>query len=347
MNESNSRNEEYRKMLDLGVISQEEYNVLISGKNEMPTKTKNKKPLVWGLILASLALISVGVYFYTKPNIEVQAIELSKKYVRHQLQNNSAYSSKLYDLQEKINAGTYVFATSVDSELNVLSGQYLRNDLEANILRSSLALTRELEKAELNWPKTSSDGKEFWFTYETANNNNAELKISNEKLAKLLADIALLKEECQIGSAEDLEAMKSEAFARMRTILTNWGTVNFDPYLFFASEVERFFYHRNMSPTELKTLIDSRDELYNATYIPEPGSFELTEKTREKETWEFRLSFEYYNPLTDLYVVSKKTYSVSFNQAGKMSSLFEVKETNRKSMTPEEYNMTMGPGCSL
>jgi hypothetical protein len=256
------------------------------------------------------------------------------------------YTDKLYDVQEKINDGTYVFASSVDSELNLLSAQYLRSDFDATILKSYLDLTRELQQAEVNWPKTSSQGKEFWFSYEIANNNNPELKKSNEKLNKLLADVTELKEGCRSGSVEDLEAMKSDAFSRIRTILTSWSGPNFDPYLFFAPTVERFFFHRNMSPSDIKTLIDSKAELYAASYIPERSSLEMTSCSRDNTTWQFKLDFQFYDDRIQLYNISKKTYSIIFNASGKMVSLHEVNETNRKTMTNEDYYMLYGPGCS-
>lgn len=345
MSQVNSRNEEFKKMLDLGVISQEEYDVLVSGKNDVEINKKSKKNYLWLVAVLLLGAVSVGIYFYLKPSAEVAAIDLSKKYVRHQLQNNTMYIDKLFDVQEKINDGTYVFASSVDSELNLLSAQYLRSDFDATILKSYLDLTRELKQAEVNWPKTSSQGKEFWFSYDMANNNNPELKKSNEKLNKLLADVAALKEECRVGSVEDLETMKSDAFSRMRTIFINWSGMNFDPYLFFAPTVERFFFHRNMSPTEVKTLIDSKAELYAASYIPERSSFQMTSCSKDNTTWQFKLDFDFFDDTIQLFRISKKTYSVTFNTAGKMVSLHEVNETNRKTMTPEEHEMFIGPGC--
>jgi hypothetical protein len=122
------RKEEFKKMLDLGVISQQEYDKL---SNESKTdKPKRRKYLVPVLIFILVSLGSLSYYFFSKPNVESLAIELSKDYVSYQLENNMAYLNKLYDIQEKINSGGYMFASSLDSELNVLNLQYVGNSLD-------------------------------------------------------------------------------------------------------------------------------------------------------------------------------------------------------------------------
>jgi hypothetical protein len=315
------RKEEFKKMLDLGVISQQEYDKLsIESKTDKP---KRRKYLVPVLIFILVSLGSLSYYFFSKPNVESLAIELSKDYVSYQLENNTAYLNKLYDIQEKINSGEYMFASSLDSELNVLNLQYVGNSLDETIEASYTNIEKTIAAAELEWPKTEADGKKFWFTYDVAVNNDTELKQTTEKITKLINEIQAQKENIQLTSAEDIEVLKEKSYGLMRTIFSNWVNESFDPFMYFAPSVERFFSYQHLSPDQVINTVHEKIEFSYATYTPNFGSFELIEKNKDHEIWEYQVEVIYFDYNESSNKVRKK-HRLMLNNSDKIMAIYDI-----------------------
>ncbi len=319
---NNERKEELKKMLDLGVLSQQEYDKL---SNESKTSSPKRKKLFVPLLIFMLISLGAGAYyFFSKPSVESLAIEFSKEYVRYQLENNTAYLNKLYDVQEKMNSGGYKFASSIDSELNVLNLQYVGNSLDPTIEASYADFERSLQDAELEWPKTDSDGKKFWFTYEVAINNDTELKQTMDKINNLIKEIQAQKENIQLTSAEDLEVLKEKSYGLMRTIFSNWTNETFDPFMYFAPSVERFFSYQHLSPDQVINTVNETVEFSVTNFTPNFASFELKEKNKEHEIWEYQVEVIYYDYYRDTSKKVRKKHRLILNNSDKVMAIYDI-----------------------
>ena len=153
-----------------------------------------------------------------------------------------------------------------------------------------------------------------------------------------MIEINRIKMEFQVGTPQELKALKESQFSKLSELFSMWDEEYFEPYDYFSYRVNQFLYKTNVTPTDIKLYVDSHPELSNATINPIFETLELKEKTNTSEIWEFSTEYSYYNEFSENYTLSNKWYRVSLNENGKINSLVEYKVENKKEISADEYN---------
>lgn len=338
----NARFDELKKMLDLGVISQREFDTLSSQQtNKNDSVKKSWWKTKWFYITLGILCTGGILFFIFSSDPEKDANELSKKYVECQLQNNLDYLNVLYDVNDKINRGEYKFVAEIDSELTVLDAHYQNQDFNDGLIESFSEYEKLESIALAKWNRSSSSGKEFWMLFDQKVETNADLKKSNKKLENLLTEINELKLQLSIGSSEELNELKQFAFNRLESLFGNWNETYFDPYEYFSYHVEQFFGKKNTSPSDVQMYINQQDNIGSANQTPIYETLSLKSKDGVDYIWEFATDYKYYNDENDTYMSCNKWFSLKMNDQDKIVFLKEVKIENKKELSAEEYNALM------
>jgi hypothetical protein len=339
MSNTQERKEELRKMLDLGVISQTEFDTLSSQQSKI--NNSNKKSW-WKtkLFLAAVGILSTStiLFFIFSHNPEKDVNELSKKYVDCQLRNNLVYMNALYDVNDKLNRSEFKFVAEIDSVLTLLDAHYQNQDFNDDLIES-FSEYEKLESIALSkWSRSTSTGKEFWTLFDQKVETNAELKKSNKKLENLIAEINELKTQLSIGSSEELNELKQFAYNRLESLFGSWNESYFDPYDYFSYRVEQFLGKKNTSPSDIQMYINQQENIGSADQTPIFETLSLKSKEGEDFIWEFATDYKYYNDFNDTYMSCNKWYSLKLNSQDKIVFLKELKIENKKELSAEEYN---------
>jgi plasmid maintenance system killer protein len=337
-----ARVDELKKMLELGVISQSEFDTLSSQQGNLNQSGKSKWwKNKWFFVSTGLLFVTVILLYLFKGSPEKDATQLSKSFVACQLQNNLDYINALYDVNEKINRGEYKFVAEIDSELTIIDAHYQNQDFN-NELIDGFTEYEKLESASLvNWKRTTSSGKEFWLLYDQKVESNAELKKSNKKLEALIAEVNENKLQLSIGSSEELNELKQFIFNRLESLFGNWKESYFDPYEYFSYKVEQFFGKQNTSPSDVQMYILQQRNIGSANQTPIYETLSLKSKVGADYIWDFATDYKFYNEENNSYMTCNKWYSVKINEQQKIIFFKEIKIENKKELSADEYNSLM------
>jgi hypothetical protein len=342
--EDKARLDELKKMYELGVISQQEFEVLCKQQNEPGPKVKTSFfKSKWFYVALGFLVIACTFFIITSKDPEKEADSLSKLYVSCQIENNLAYINALYDVSEQINVGHYSFVAQIDSVLQELDAHYQNQDFNAAIIdRYAKFETLETQASE-NWSKTSASGREFWRLYEQKIEAHPELKKSNKQLNKLLDQINESKLSISVGSIEELNEKKQFVYNRLEGLFAMWDEEYFDPYEYFSYRVLQFFGQKNTNPTDVQLYINQQPNIGYAQFSPILETLTLKKKEGDSYIWEFANDYKYYNENTEIYLTCNKWYSIQLNNQDKIEVFKELKIENKKELSAEEYNaLNMG-----
>jgi hypothetical protein len=338
----NQRIDELKKMLELGVISQTEFDTL-SPKQTNSTHSVKKSwwKTKWFFLSLILLFASAALYYIFSGNPEKDANELCKKYVHCQLQNNLDYLNALYEVNDKINRGEYKFVAEIDSTLSILDAHYQNQDFNNNLIQSFSEYEKLEASALAKWSRSTSSGKEFWLLFDQKVESNSELKKSNKKLENLITDINEMKLQLSIGSPEELNELKQFTFNRLESLFGNWNESYFDPYEYFSYHVEQFFGKKNTSPKDVQMYINQQTNIGSANQTPIYETLVLKSKVGTDYIWEFATDYNFFDEDKETYMSCNKWYGVKVNSQDKIVFFKEVKIENRKELSAEEYNALM------
>ena len=340
----NSRRDELKKMLELGVISQVEFETIISQQ----TNSNQTNHIIWWkkkwlYIFLGLFILSAFLYLSLSDDPDAKAKELSKAFVNCQLQNNLDYLNALYDLNEKINKGEYKFVAEIDSVLSELEAHYQNQDFNINLIESFSEYEKLESSAVANWSRSTSSGMEFWKLFDQKVESNAELNKSNKKLEILLADLNEMKLQLSIGSPEELNELKQFTFNRLESLFGNWDESYFDPYEYFSYRVEQFYGKKNTSPKDIQMYIIQQSNIGAANQMPIFETLVLKSMEGNNYLWEIATDYNYFDENNNIYMSCNKWYNVKINEQDKIVCLKEIRIENKKELSSEEYNaLVMG-----
>ena len=177
-----------KQMLEAGAITNEEFEKL---KSDLLRKSMAKdgvksamepsasslffKKYKW--IFIAIPILVIGIYFFiqnSKPDPEAGGEALAVQYCDCQKQNNEEYLTKLNEIIAQFEESGFEYSSEVDEKLNQLSNEYSVNTLSPSITACFKNFNLNNQEAERDFPKGSSEGKDFWFAYQAKVTGNED-----------------------------------------------------------------------------------------------------------------------------------------------------------------------------
>jgi hypothetical protein len=345
-----------KQMLEAGAITNEEFEKL---KSDLLRKSMAKdgvksamepsasslffKKYKW--IFIAIPILAIGIYFFiqnSKPDPKAGGEALAVQYCDCQKQNNEEYLTKLNEIIAQFEESGFEYSSEVDEKLNQLANEYSINTLSPSITACYKNFNLNNQEAERDFPKGSSEGKDFWFAYQAKVTGNEELISQIQKINDLQTAIYEKKESIAYSDPNELKYRKNAVLNKMNGFYAAYSGGYLDAYNFFSYNVEKYLGKKNITPTDINLLVKSNTDWTEPSFRMASETVNLVNSSIDGETWEYATEFQCYRPTKEKYQISNIWYEVKFNKSGKITSYREKRVENTKYFTQEEYNSMNG-----
>jgi hypothetical protein len=341
-----------KQMFDSGAVSQEEFKKMKSDvlrksmvkdgvKSAMEPSAsskffkRNKKLFIF--ILIAIVFLILG-FWYFQPDVKTEGAKLAKKHCDCQEQNNLEYINRLENFLSDFDAKEYKYAVGVEKDFDKLKSEFKKNTFKPEILNCYSDYDLELEKNEVEFPRNTSKGKDFWFAYQSTITQNKNLETQRFKIKSLIDRIDNKRSSLSFSNPREFQDRKGEILNKMNSFYSDISNGNVDAYDYFAYRTERYYGHKNISPTDINRYFESSKDYEAPSFNIITETIVLKSKEKGNEVWVFAIEFKAYRPSKQKYQVSNIWYEVKFNSSNKITSYFEQKVENTKFFEPESYD---------
>lgn len=341
-----------KQMLDSGAVSQEEFEKMKSDvlrksmakdgvKSAMEPSASSKffkryKKLF--IFILNIIVLAILGFWYFQPDVKTEGAKLAKKHCECQEQNNSEYITRLENFLLDFDSKEYKYAVDVEEDFDKLKTEYEKNTFKPEIFNCYSDYNLELKKNEVEFPRNTSKGKDFWFAYQSTITQNRNLETQRFKIKSLLDSIDNKRTSLSYSNPEEFQYRKNEIYNKMSSFYSDISNGNVDAYDYFAYRTERYYAHRNISPTDINGYFESSKDYEEPSFNIISETIDLKSKEKGNEVWVFAVEFKAYRPSKQKYQVSNVWYEVKFNSSNKITSYFEQKVENTKFFEPESYD---------
>ena len=321
-----------KELLESGAISKTEYD---SMKEELLRKSmandgvksamepsaikKLIKKYKWYLIaLPIIAIVAYLFWDFQKGDPTIKAEELAKQYCDCESQNNKEYINRLSDFIETFDSKKYEFSSDADKELTQMFNEYNARTLNVSISTCNKALELKIKEMREKYKNETSQGKDFWFAYQSKITKNFDLAVQLEDIKNLNEAANKKKASLVYNKPSDLRRRKNDIANLMTSFYSSLSSEYFDAYDYFAYKVEKYFGKKNISPTDINMLFNAESDYEDSKFKFVSETLQLVSADEESEIWEYSTEFQTYRTSKEKYQICNVWYEVKFNVADKI-----------------------------
>jgi hypothetical protein len=350
-----------KEMLESGAISKSEFDAMKADllrksmatdgiKSAMEPSASSKFFSKYKWVIVAIPVLAIGGYFLMKslrPDPVTEAQKLADEYCECQNQNNTEYIRQLNDFITEFDSAQYEFSDDVESKLENMSNSYLANTLNVSISTCFKNFNVKLEEAKTNYKNTTTEGKDFWFAFQSKITQNIDLTAQTQQITELQTAAFGKKGNICYDDESALKSRQNSIFNKMNGFYSGMSGGYLDAFDYFSYNVERYLSRKNISPTDINLIIKDPDSDYQTpSWKISSETMSLVDCKDEIETWEFATEFMCYRPNREQWQISNVWYEVKLNNSDKITSYREKKVERTSYMDPEEYNERFGGGYS-
>ncbi len=295
---------------------------------------RNKKLLISLLIIVGLAFFS---WWYFQPDVKIEGTNLANNYCECQEKSNLEYIKRLEEFLLDFDNRNYKYAVDVENDLDKLKSEFEKNTLKTEIYNCFSDYNVNYNKNEQEYLSNTGRGKDFWFTYQSTITQNRNLESQRAKIQTLTDSIEFKLSSLSYSNPEEFQNRKEFIISRMNNFYSDISYGNVDAYNYFAYRTERYYGHKNISPTNINNYFASSRDYESPSFKIITETLDLKSKEKGSEIWVFAVEFRAYRPSKQKYQVSNVLYEVKFNSSDKITSYRELKVENTKYFE-SEYN---------
>lgn len=349
-----------KELLESGAISKTEYDTMKSEllresmasdgvKSAMAPSAFNKLLKKYKWFLIALPVILIGgflIWNSMKEDPKVEAEKLAQEFCDCQIQNNKEYVSQLNSFIQSFQTKGFEYSSDAEQLLDQMSNEYNANTLNVSISRCFNNLKLRTEEIRSKYKEETSEGKEFWFAYQTKISKNIEMVAQTEQIATLQNAAYQKISSLVYSDPEDLENRKNSISSIMSNFYSSMSYNNLDAYDYFAYNVEKYYGKKNITPTDINILLNTENDYSDTKFKFVQETLQLVSADDKSEIWEFSTEFQTFRTSKEKYQICNIWYEVKFNKSDKILSYIEKKVENTKYLSPEQYNEITNNGNS-